>query len=280
MKVFLLFYFIIISNLLLLIFYIRIFNFHDIYNKNYKYTHITYFDLGSNNGDSILWLFGYRNLNNSYHVPYPIFQHFPTSEVTVHSFEANPLLCKLIDDNIDFLKKVTSNCNYFINCPIAVSNKTGFINFKTTSGTLGSSIYYNVSEEKSTIIKVKSIDIVEYINANINANDFNIIKFDIEGEEYFMIQNLINSNILKEFDLVFSEFHPYINNPVGKVKSQQIFYTFKEYMEENMIPYFEEYNISKELMKIYHYKINMLYYFRKYLFYSRNNTSFYYYKHL
>lgn len=234
-----------------------------------QFNSISYYDLGSNNGDSILWLFGYKRKNASYHVPYPLFHHFPTTNVNIHSFEANPLLCNAIKENILFLKKVTYNCNFYINCPIIVSNRSDVLNFKITTGTLGSSVYYSKNKTNNKIIRIKSIDIIEYMKKYINSNDFNILKFDIEGEEYYMIPRLIQTQLLKEFDIVFSEFHPFVNNPVGKSKSENIFLSFVNYMKCNMIPYFEEYNISKDLMKLYHYKINTLFYFRKFLFEKR-----------
>lgn len=98
--IFIIFLYCIVNSLFLL---------HYSINRNYEilipeskaYHHINYFDLGSNNGDSILWL-----------------------------FEANPSLCNLINSNVNFLKRVTQDCDSYINCPVVVSNRTGFMDFK------------------------------------------------------------------------------------------------------------------------------------------------------
>jgi FkbM family methyltransferase len=78
---------------------------------------------------------------------------------------------------------------------------------------LGSSKSHTFREDKSTFmlakdpIKVKSINLSKWIKNNFTKNDEIILYLDIEGEEYAVLQEMIDDNILDWIDELYVEFH-------------------------------------------------------------------------
>lgn len=56
-------------------------------------------------------------------------------------------------------------------------------------------------------IEVDCIDLSNYIKNNFNDTDHIIIKMDIEGAEYDILQKMINDNTINYIDELFVEFH-------------------------------------------------------------------------
>jgi len=65
-------------------------------------------------------------------------------------------------------------------------------------------------------VKVECVDISEFVKNNLNNEDFNVLKLDIEGVEYEVLDKLIDDNLLSYFDTVIVEWHPHIRS--DKVK--------------------------------------------------------------
>lgn len=56
-------------------------------------------------------------------------------------------------------------------------------------------------------LTVESIDISEWIRNNCNKNDFIILKLDIEGAEYNVLEKLIETRIISYINEIFVEWH-------------------------------------------------------------------------
>lgn len=158
-------------------------------------------DLGANKGQSIVK--AYR-------------QFLYNVEHEIHSFETLPYLANALkkyfidEPNV----KIYHAAAWIEDCSIDfyVSDKSTesgtLIKYKKTGG-----IKENIS------IKVPAIDFSNWTKKNISQDNFNILKFDIEGAEYTLLRHLIEQNTLDYFDKFFGEFHfDKISNPSNKLK--------------------------------------------------------------
>lgn len=73
---------------------------------------------------------------------------------------------------------------------------------------------YTLKTEKANFDKtlesyfdVETIDIVEFIENNLSKDDSIILKLDVEGEEYDILEKIIKNNMEKRFDKIYCEFH-------------------------------------------------------------------------
>lgn len=84
------------------------------------------------------------------------------------------------------------------------------------------------------------------------------MKFDVEGEEHFIIPDLIKNRQLNKFDILYSEFHiNNVNNP-AKEKGLYNYLSFINYTNNLNIETYEESKISKNQMKHYSYLLKDL----------------------
>lgn len=133
-----------------------------------------------------------------------------------HSFEPNPLLFSLLK------RKFSSNPNVFLNFS-AVSKENGEIDFILAEninehfleyiegGSISQDIHY-AEEQKGRPVhycKVKQIRLVDYLQDNIlNQNqDVYILKLDVEGAEFDIVEDLIESNVFEHCKYIFVETH-------------------------------------------------------------------------
>lgn len=100
-----------------------------------------------------------------------------------------------------------------------ISNKSGFIDFflpKNPNHVSGSMINQNnINIKEKVLVEMKTIrDILN----ELNHKHINVLKMDIEGEEYDVIDNILDNNI--SVDQILVEFHDrFFDN--GTVKSLQ-----------------------------------------------------------
>lgn len=117
----------------------------------------------------------------------------------IYGFEAHPEYCKILeikykdDKNIQIINKAISNKN---------GNEKLYLN--TTFGGEGNSIFKtknNVIKDK--FIVVESILFSEWIEANIPnfKNENNILRFNIEGAEWYLMNDLNKNGMLKFFKI-------------------------------------------------------------------------------
>lgn len=144
----------------------------------------------------------------------------------IHSFEAHPeLFQKLshyINNSGNYINKY-SNHNLSLHNK-AVSTKNGLIDFYPTTerypinsnknppGMLWGSSSLVKSKttgnlDKINPIKVESIDLSSWIKNNFNIYDFIILKMDIEGEEYSVLNKMIDDNTICYINYLYIEFH-------------------------------------------------------------------------
>lgn len=173
------------------------------------------FDLGSNNGDSILSFFELQ----------PRFPQFLEGSLTykrfgpeataakwkIYAFEANPKFDSDLDETVARLKQNTKH-------EIQVFKKTaawiydGTIGFYVENATgygLGSSLdkkHKDVVKSGSVETIVSCRDIASMIKS-LDHDDFIVVKIDIEGAEYELILDFIKKDAVRWVDHFAIEYH-------------------------------------------------------------------------
>jgi len=56
-------------------------------------------------------------------------------------------------------------------------------------------------------VEVKKIDLSQWMVDNLTENDYVILKMDIEGSEYPVLEKIINSGLIKIIDKLYIEWH-------------------------------------------------------------------------
>lgn len=214
-----------------------------------------FIDLGANNGDSLIWFYNLYMKGLKYFVPYPRRTTNITKNFNTYIFEGNPNLCDKIKRTVEFIKHNTELSNFKIFCPYIVSTHEGVEKMTIDNGNdYSSSKYYESNRNFNRYRKISmvaALNFTKFLNENIDENDFNVMKFDVEGEEYFIIPELIKTNLLSKFDVLYSEFHlGDINNPLNK-KANDIFYVFQNYTAKMHIETYEEEKITEDQLLNY-----------------------------
>lgn len=155
----------------------------------------------------------------------------------IHCFEANQDFQK----ELNFKKQLYPDFNININTPVAVWDKDteGELSFY---GTLESGVVADESTptKGSSFIsrlrgfKPKSISLANWILNNFSREDYIVLKLDVEGAEYRIIQDFKNKNVLNYINEFFYEWH-------GPKKG----YTFKDDM--NALTTLEEAGLTPKL---------------------------------
>ena len=129
----------------------------------------------------------------------------PTS-YDVYSFEANPSL-------IDNLKEITRKTGIEL-IEKAIWINDGYINFysgDSYSGTLmRNKTTGNIN--KNNPVKVECVNFDKWIKNTFSEDDYIILKLDIEGGEYDVLEKMINDGSIKYIDKLYIEWH------AGKLK--------------------------------------------------------------
>ena len=138
-------------------------------------------DCGANKGQSYEWFMKNRDDSDEYEVhcfePVPSFKHhFENKNLTFHSDAI-----WVEDGPIDFYDK----------------------------GGLSSTLYANKIDKrgKGTRITVSCIDFSKFIKDNFKLSDYMIVKMDIEGAEYKVIEKMLEKGTFEYIDEFYVEFH-------------------------------------------------------------------------
>ena len=114
------------------------------------------------------------------------------------SFEANP---NLID-------RIPQKPN------LTIINKAIWINddgvdFYIGIDTSSSSImkHKNTGDISKVPTKVESVDFGQWLKRNFKRQDFILVKLDIEGAEYAVLEKMLGDGTIKYVDVLFAEFH-------------------------------------------------------------------------
>ena len=166
----------------------------------------------------------------------------------VNSFEANPVTFYMFENNqIPSRYKDRKRIDYvkYHNQAISTKNSTVRLNIEThpdedfNDTGQGTSII-NLEQwnphngtTKQFFMKycdVPCISFSEFIINNFTKNDFIVIKMDIEGAEYDVLEDLINKNIISWIDYIAVEFHAqyFTNSDEMKVREDNILQIFKD----------------------------------------------------
>jgi len=167
-----------------------------------------FIDCGANIGQSI------ENFQKRWH---------DWKEYEIHSFEANPNLSK------HFEKFKTNSNFYFYEKAIFISDN-GVDLYLSTESLLGSSVLSNKKTGKlsKTPIFVESIDFSRWVISKFSKYDYVIVKMDIEGAEYQVVDKMIKDRAFDCISEFFIEFH---SHKIGLSKNddQNILDRLKEF---------------------------------------------------
>lgn len=143
--------------------------------SNSMWNNGNFVDLGANNGDSVIWFYNLHMKNLKYFVPYPRRTTNITKNFNTFIFEANPNLCNIIEKTVEFVKQNTKLVEFKIFCPVIVSTYEGVVNESNRN--------FNKNRR---VVNVPVINITKFLSENIPQYDFNVMKFDVEGEEHYI----------------------------------------------------------------------------------------------
>lgn len=124
----------------------------------------------------------------------------------VYLFEPNPQYAQE-------LKELEGNKTYnIIYKPEAVWTKNEELSFFIAEdqwGDLGSTLLPEKREKLDLQhpLEVKAIDFAEFLQSNCTSQDYVIVKLDIEGAEYQVIDHLIKTNSIRLIDEILVEWH-------------------------------------------------------------------------
>jgi FkbM family methyltransferase len=140
-----------------------------------------FLDLGANNGCSVE----------------KFIEQFPDSnEYEVYSFECNEKVFNILKNKKEFFNKKLKSFTpmqkaVWVNNMFKKFNGWDIVNQKIENDEEG----------------VKCIDISQFIKDSFLENDYIVLKFDIEGAEYPVIEKMKNDGTLNYIDEIFGELH-------------------------------------------------------------------------
>ena len=150
-------------------------------------------------------------------------EHKDAEEYEIYCFEPNPALAKFhpADDKVTFFQKAVW---------IADGYETFFQvtrdNRFNTSGETGASTLnrmkalWNISfgeHKENTEIIVETIDLGKWITKNFSKDDYIILKLDVEGSEYEILNKMISEGSIEYVNILYAEFH---NQKCARTKRQ------------------------------------------------------------
>jgi len=187
-----------------------------------------FLDLGTHFGQGLREFIAKFNIDNSW---------------SVHTFEPNPVTYNIFKNN--FLKLTP----YVKHYQIAVTDYDGLININIETPPnegetgQGSSVIGldkwnpwggSLRENFKYCTQVPCIDLSKFILNNFDKNDYIIIKMDIEGSEYTVLDKMLKDGTIEYIDHISIEWH-------------SRFFTNKDLMiqrESNLIRDLQKYDIS------------------------------------
>ena len=139
----------------------------------------------------------------------------------VYLFECNPnhlnVLHEISENNLDY--------NFIVKNE-AIWNENGFLDFYTAIdqwGDLGNTLISNKKEnlDRDNPIKVKTIKFSDFIS-QFSIDDYIVLKLDIEGAEYDVLWDLINTNEIIKINELYIEFHDHFFDDKNSIELKNI----------------------------------------------------------
>lgn len=122
------------------------------------------------------------------------------------AFECNPDLAAHLSATTD--AKVHNH---------AMWTNSGTLEFFLTQETTCGSIFREAGMERNLEkrrVEVPSIDFAAWLRENTQPADFVILKLDVEGAEYPILDHLLKDDVIRRIDILFIEFHnTWVNVP-------------------------------------------------------------------
>lgn len=140
------------------------------------------------------------------------FREMLGSDFEYFAFEANPYLYEMFKDVNPFSKienKAVWVENTILPFYVVSVDRHGNKDFRTGASTLiESKSEWNMSVHKEQqVVDIETIDFSEFIEKNFTMNDLIIVKLDVEGAEYNILQKLLDSDIIHYINDLYVEFH-------------------------------------------------------------------------
>lgn len=181
-----------------------------------------FIDVGANIGDSVLYAAMQKNIQKVYaYEPFQKTYNFAVKNVNLNPEYKNKI--KLFNfgwgkDNVELEVKTNNDINLS-----AINSTQEFFHAQ------------NLSEyiEKTNIIIKKSSEILKEILIT-HPNDNIVLKLDIEGSEYDVLEDLINADLLKYISIIVVEWHFKGYENITKQLEQNNFIWFNEKFMHNV----------------------------------------------
>jgi len=125
-----------------------------------------------------------------------------TLDFNIFAFDPNPRITQsFYPDKVIFIPKAVWISNSIIDF---------YINTKNTKRQSGSSIIKEKitgSLDKNNPIKINTIDFSLWLKNNFTINDYIIVKMNIEGAEYNVLNKCIDDGTINLINILFIQFH-------------------------------------------------------------------------
>jgi FkbM family methyltransferase len=199
-------------------------------NENTLRNHVTeqkkhaFFDLGSNNGDSVMYFF--KDDQKIEEQKENTLRNYGTKSGyvwDVYIIEANPFFNRSLQKIRDSLQLLGHTVFLYTQTAAWIRNEKLQFYLDTVNPDMnywGSSLLKDVPDVKKSNfanVQVNGIDVSQLLK-QYSKNDEIVMKIDIEGSEYQLIEHLIDQKTLQLIDLIAVEFHShFVKFPIDKI---------------------------------------------------------------
>jgi FkbM family methyltransferase len=155
-------------------------------------------------------------------------RYYPNNLYDYILFEPNPYCFRVLNDKYSGLE---SEGVHLKNVAVGVENtEVDFYGLEDEKGGLYSVGGSTLQEHNSKIheksnhasLRVPSIHFPDFLVDVLQRNDYSyvILKLDIEGGEYLVLESLVKANLISRFETIYVEFHSqYMNEKFRKIYS-------------------------------------------------------------
>jgi FkbM family methyltransferase len=199
---------------------------------------VNYFDFGLFDGEEInMFLNDIKDFN---------------VDINVYGFEANPIFYEKIKNRFSHNNKIKIY-------NLAISDKNEKVKLYLEKTGQGNSIFRTKNNvDPNNYYTVDGISFVDWLNDNLPnfVNDINIVRFNIEGAELLLINDMISKNVIKHFSLFLGS---HVGVDILKVSEiQKEYQNYLKTLKDNKIEIKlyckdlknENVNLKEELKKI------------------------------
>jgi len=124
-----------------------------------------------------------------------------SKDFIIYAFEPEPRCFK----HIEKVQKQVPNITHIKKCVATYNGSASFNTGNlTVSGTMRKDKNWGLTGEKQII---EAIDICEWLNNNINEDDYVIMTMDIEGSEYDILPHMLKNKCSNLINKMYVEFH-------------------------------------------------------------------------